>query len=236
MRFSSASRRSQPPSQRRREVVPGKNAGHGAYDELVLQWTMSATTLSASSRSDLLALVAENRKCAAPLISTTLESQPDELVEEMERCVCVLRNDHDLGFRAAHEMRRLEAESVSLLSRDVKLELCYLQESESMFQVKSVWEELQQQAQCWCGLEILEEASWQPSARSDASICSYVGYGIRNVVYVRVHDVITLDPAGRVQLIARTMLFHPDDAARGRNARWSPHFGTLLKAQGLVAQ
>lgn len=225
---SSVKKGSAPPGTVKREPHQKVSAG---YDELVLQWAMGATTLSASSRSDVLALATENRRATWPLLysSTSHEAPEDELFDEMCQCFRTLRSDQDLEFRAAYALRRPNVDTLALLSKDVKLELCYQQTSESIFQLQAVWEELQQQTTSWSGLEIMEEASWQPTSKGGGTMSSYVGYGKDMIMYVRIHDVLTLDTSGKLLLIVRTLLFHPDDAARGPNARWAPHFGSLTK-------
>jgi hypothetical protein len=206
-----------------------------SYDELVLQWAMSATPITAAERSDVLARAADNRRATLPLVHSSAHEIPtDELLEEMEICIHTLRSQSGSELMIAAELRRPAEDARRLLARDIKLELCYRQQSESIFQVNAVWEELRRQSLHWASLEVLEEVSWQPTSPQAGSVCSYMAFGLQSVVFVRIHDVLTFDAAGQVQLIVRTMLLHPDDAARGRNARWSPPFGTLSKLTPLA--
>ncbi|CUG01488.1 Hypothetical protein, putative [Bodo saltans] len=229
MRPVVAAKKPQVSSRLKRDASHNKSLT-SSYDELVLQWAMSAPSITAAERSDIIETALDNRRAAMPLLHTSQhDPSTDEVLDEMEACIASLRAQDSSDIVAATELRRLTTDARSILGKDVKLELCLRQQSESIFQLSAVWEELQLQALHRGDLEVLEEVSWRPAPSQTGSVCSYVAYGMHGIVFLRIHDSLTFDASGHVQLIVRTMLYHPDDAARGRNARWAPHFGTLSK-------
>lgn len=220
-----------PAPRARRDNTSSKPAAP-CYDDLVLQWAMGATSLPAAVRHDIVSQAAENRRASLAHLQPSPEGV-DELVDEMASCLQALRSSTDREMQVANELFRPTPETKLVLSKNVKLELCYRQNSESMFQLSAVWGELQRQSQLSIDLETLEEVVWQPTTSLNGSVCSYKALGMHNVVYVRLRDVLTFDASGEIQLIVRTMLFNPDDAARGRNARWTPPFGSLTQSSPL---
>lgn len=229
-----------------RQGAPKKRpaASRVPYDELVLQWAMSASEVPSRPRGELLHFLANNRRRSRELVAAAAEGRPavsslptDPFDAEIDAAAealsaCDRRNDTVQFLRSAAE------ESVMLLSKECKMELAWTNHSESIFGKRPVVEELAAHRDSLerHGLRVIERVVWHPTPLDTATVAVYEALapedptsGAVGAPWLRRRDVVHWDSSGTVRLVTRTLLFHCDDVTRGpQHIKWRPHFGTIL--------
>lgn len=214
---NAASQKAQP-RQRSKQSAAAQGGPQCPYDELVLHWCMTAHDTLPSERADALERAAANRKaclsigCLSPFESSS--ETAEALHQEMERCAAHLRGDGDTLAKRAEAFRSLDSTCTiaPMLMRECKLELCFGNESESIFDAKAVTAELnrQQVSLLENKYQVIASSVWRPpsSGAESRTFCIYVGLSKSDSgeLVARRYDTVSFDTEGYVRLIVRTLL------------------------------